>query len=105
MGMAHSLEIRTPLVDFTLLSQLALFLRSAHPPCKVDMAKTPAKPLPETILRRKKTGFFVPVREWMLDSLDQQPERGLRSWAKFVYRHQTLKPHLHGMNAAALSER
>lgn len=63
MGMAHSLEIRTPLVDFTLLSQLALFLRSAHPPCKVDMAKTPAKPLPETILRRKKTGFFVPVRE------------------------------------------
>lgn len=87
-GMAHSVEIRTPLVDFTLLRQLAPFLRSHTPPGKQDMAKTPAKLLPESILRRKKTGFFVPVREWMMDSFGQRPERGLRSWAKFVYRNQ-----------------
>jgi asparagine synthase (glutamine-hydrolysing) len=87
-GMAHSVEIRTPLVDFTLLRQLAPFLRSSNPPGKQDMANTPAKPLPESILRRKKTGFFVPVREWMMDSFAQPPERGLRSWAKFVYRNQ-----------------
>lgn len=87
-GMAHSLEIRTPFVDFTLLSQLAPLLRSPHAPGKLDMANTPVKHLPKTIFNRKKTGFFVPVREWMMDSLGQNPERGLRSWAKFVYRQQ-----------------
>jgi asparagine synthase (glutamine-hydrolysing) len=87
-GMAHSLEIRTPLVDFVLLSQLAPMLRSNLPPGKLEMARSTARPLPEHILQRRKTGFFVPVREWIMESLDQQPERGLRSWAKFVFRHQ-----------------
>jgi asparagine synthase (glutamine-hydrolysing) len=88
-GMAHSVEIRTPLVDFVLLSQLAPLLRSGHPPGKLDMARAAARPLPESILHRGKTGFFVPVREWIMASLDQQPERGLRSWAKFVFRYQS----------------
>ena len=87
-GMAHSLEIRTPFVDFTLLSQLAPRLRSNHPPGKQDMAKTPPRALPASILHRKKTGFHVPVREWIMDSLGHESERGLRSWAKFVYHHQ-----------------
>lgn len=87
-GMAHSVEIRTPLVDFTLLSQLAPLLRSENAPGKLDMAGTLRKPLPESILHRRKTGFFVPVREWIMSSMDEQPERGLRSWAKFVFRHQ-----------------
>lgn len=87
-GMAHSVEIRTPLVDFTLLNELAPILRSVSPPSKLDMARTLLKPLPQNILLRAKTGFFVPVREWMADSLDEKPERGLRSWAKFVHHYQ-----------------
>lgn len=87
-GMAHSVEIRTPLVDFTLLNELAPILRSASPPSKLDMARTLQKPLPQNILLRAKTGFFVPVREWMADSLDEKPERGLRSWARFVHHYQ-----------------
>lgn len=87
-GMAHSLEIRTPFVDQFLLKQLSPLLSSKHPPTKLEMAATPAKPLPQSILHRKKTGFGVPVREWLTSSLPDKPERGLRSWAKFVYRHQ-----------------
>lgn len=87
-GMAHSLEIRTPLVDQFLLKQLSPLLSSKHPPTKLEMAATPAKPLPQAILHRNKTGFGVPVREWLTSSLPDKPERGLRSWAKFVYRHQ-----------------
>lgn len=90
-GMAHSLEIRTPLVDQFLLKQLSPLLSSKNPPTKLAMAATPAKPLPQSILHRKKTGFGVPVREWLTSSLPDKPERGLRSWAKFVYRHQWLK--------------
>lgn len=87
-GMAHSVELRTPLVDFTLLTQLAPMLRTANPPSKMDMANTLLRPLPQNILHRGKTGFFVPVREWMADSFEEKPERGLRSWAKFVHRYQ-----------------
>ena len=87
-GMAHSVEIRTPLVDFSLLQRLAGFIASAHPPGKQRMAATPAVALPQQILERKKTGFTVPVRDWLVASQPQKPERGLRSWAKFVYQSQ-----------------
>lgn len=87
-GMAHSVEIRTPLVDEFLLKQLSPLLTSGDPPTKLQMAQTPVKTLPASILDRKKTGFSVPVREWLAQSLPEKPERGLRSWARFVYRHQ-----------------
>lgn len=87
-GMAHSVEIRTPLVDHFLLRQLSPLLSSRYPPTKLAMASTPDKALPARTLNRKKTGFTVPVREWLADSFPEKPERGLRSWAKFVYRYQ-----------------
>lgn len=87
-GMAHSIEIRTPLVDLFLLKQIAPLLRARHAPTKLDMAETPKKALPQSILDRKKTGFVVPVREWLTASSPEKPERGLRSWAKFVYHNQ-----------------
>lgn len=87
-GMAHSVEIRTPLADFSLLKQLSPLIRSNPAPAKLAMAETPHKPLPATILHRKKTGFSVPIREWLTASLVDKPERGLRSWAKFIYKNQ-----------------
>lgn len=88
-GMAHSLEIRVPLVDIELLRQIAPLLASGNPPRKRDMAAAPSQPLPAAVLNRPKTGFMVPVREWLLQSA--QPgsgtERGLRGWARCVYEH------------------
>ncbi|GGG68706.1 asparagine synthase (glutamine-hydrolyzing) [Edaphobacter dinghuensis] len=85
-GMAHSVEIRTPLVDYSLLKQLASLIRSNHPPSKLAMAITPKRALPPQIMNRKKSGFAVPVRDWLASSLPEKPERGLRSWAKFIYK-------------------
>lgn len=87
-GMAHSVEIRTPFVDQFLLRQIAPLIRSRRPPTKLEMASTPPKELPPSILHRKKTGFGVPVREWLAESLEEKPERGLRSWAKLIYKEQ-----------------
>ena len=86
-GMAHSLEIRVPFVDVALLRQTAPLLASANPPTKQDMAAAPARPLPDAILHRAKTGFTVPVREWLLKSTApvSSGERGLRGWARQVY--------------------
>ena len=69
-GMAHSLEIRVPLVDLNLVRDIAPLLASKHPPEKRDMALSPRVSLPEAILSRPKTGFSVPVRDWLLRSFD-----------------------------------
>jgi asparagine synthase (glutamine-hydrolysing) len=50
------------------------------------MANTPARPLPEDLLERPKSGFTVPVREWLLtDRPDYEEARGLRGWAQYIY--------------------
>jgi asparagine synthase (glutamine-hydrolysing) len=90
-GMAHSLEIRTPLVDASLFSALAPALVRADGFDKQAMAKTPKSPLPKAVLERPKTGFSVPIRQWIREgektknAENQTGERGLRGWAKQVY--------------------
>jgi asparagine synthase (glutamine-hydrolysing) len=86
-GMAHSLEIRVPLVDVTLLREIAPLLASPHPPGKRDLALSPRTLLPDAVLTRPKTGFAMPVREWLLQSFDPlaAKERGLRGWARYVH--------------------
>jgi asparagine synthase (glutamine-hydrolysing) len=83
-GMAHSVEIRVPLVDMELLRQLAPLRASRFAPRKPLVARCLAKPLPPEIMNRKKSGFTVPVREWMQQDT---PGRGLRQWAQYVYRN------------------
>ena len=89
-GMAHSVEIRTPLVDAELLRTLAPLLAGTTPPTKLTMIRsTPAGRI-DSVVRRPKSGFTVPVREWLIDSLDRPSgERGLRGWAKHVFRQHT----------------
>jgi asparagine synthase (glutamine-hydrolysing) len=92
-GMAHSLEIRVPLVDIKLLQGLAPLLVSKTPPTKRDMAESAFRtpnPAFRTLLARPKTGFSIPVRDWLLPgsqpSTHSAPgDRGLRGWAKEVY--------------------
>ena len=83
-GMAHSLEIRVPLVDPVLFSTVAPMALSERPPSKQDMARAPIHSLPAAVLERPKTGFFVPVAEWMQQGLGTRGERGLRGWARHV---------------------
>ena len=66
VGMAHSLEIRVPLVDFALLRSLAPVIPALRAGSgKAALAKAPAKPLPNDIVNRAKTGFNVPTGNWM----------------------------------------
>jgi asparagine synthase (glutamine-hydrolysing) len=64
-GMAHSLEIRTPLVDSELLRALAPITRGLKPgEGKALLAAAPTTPLPAAIAERAKTGFIVPTAAW-----------------------------------------
>ena len=83
-GMAHSLEIRVPLVDDRLLAALARFIGSTSPPGKLDMAAA-CGPVPQEVLSRGKVGFLTPVQEWIRAEGSALPERGLRGWSRMVY--------------------
>ena len=80
-SMAHSLEIRTPFVDFQLLKELAPILMSKGVSengngKKQLLSKSLRKPLPKQVLDRGKTGFSTPIAEWI------KTKQGDDSWRK-----------------------
>ncbi|HEX4883875.1 MAG TPA: asparagine synthase (glutamine-hydrolyzing) [Casimicrobiaceae bacterium] len=89
-SMGHSLELRTPLVDATLLEALAPCVAGfARGTGKALLAHAPLRPLPDIVLRRRKTGFNVPMAAWLAEQ-DAAPGGrrlgGFRRWAVAVAR-------------------
>ncbi len=85
-SMAHSLEVRVPFVDVTMFRKFLPLLHALPKPSKKVMTAALKYPLPEVVLQRKKTGFSVPVRDWLLQfDRRNERERGLRGWAKHIY--------------------
>lgn len=81
-GMAHSVEIRVPLVDLDLLR--AVVPLAAHLHGKREMAETPRKPLPDAVRERAKTGFATPMREWLGSEHGVPNGKSLRQWALYL---------------------
>lgn len=74
-SMAHSLEVRTPLVDATLLRRLAGPLgASSMANNKKFLADSPITKLPDEVTQRAKSGFTTPVNAW------QQRHSGTQAW-------------------------
>lgn len=91
MSMAHSLEVRSPLLDHRLIEYLAglplSYKVGAAGGTKKLLRHVAERYVPRDILRRPKHGFAIPLdrwfrgelREWLLDVLGSQSfrERGL----------------------------
>jgi len=85
-AMAHSLEVRVPLVEAHLLREIAPLLVATKGDRKRYLVASPSKPLPPRVAHRGKTGFNVPVRQWVLgDGKSKGPEFGMRGWARRLY--------------------
>jgi asparagine synthase (glutamine-hydrolysing) len=97
-SMAHSLEVRVPLVDVPLWRRLTARLGpDGLGRGKRLLAQAPLPPIPEGQLRRPKTGFYVPVWEWAgeapgldvwrgVSALTGPGLQGPRRWAYTVFR-------------------
>lgn len=85
-GMAHSLEIRVPLVDWPLIDASSSVLAAHSALTKREVVTAAAPKLPAVLFERPKTGFSVPVHEWIRGGT-VSGERGLRGWARQVYAH------------------
>ena len=84
-SMAQSLEVRVPFLDVPLLRTVAPWL-AAHPGLtKHTIAAALAPQLPAAIIHKPKTGFVVPVRDWLIGDQPATQDRGLRGWAQTLY--------------------
>jgi asparagine synthase (glutamine-hydrolysing) len=95
-SMAHSLELRTPLVDAALLHAFrSVHTGFANGVGKRMLGQSPKSPLPAEVLARPKTGFGVPMTQWLAaaterrewESIPLLADRGTpwtRRWAKIV---------------------
>lgn len=86
-GMAHSLEIRVPLVDCALLKRIGpLLTTQTIVNGKQLMVNSLARPLPREITARPKTGFVLPFRQWLAETAE------LDAWKALP---QLTNPHCH----------
>jgi len=87
-SMDHSVELRTPLVDAWLLEQVKACLPSFERFRNKDvLARAPANPLPEDVIRRPKTGFGIPVAGWLAQRKPGARNAGSPGWAREVGSH------------------
>jgi asparagine synthase (glutamine-hydrolysing) len=87
-GMAHSLEIRTPLVDFALLKTLAPLVEAfAGGEGKRELGLAPSTPLPPEVINRAKTGFGIPLAAWSDGTQFPRNSLGARQWAHRLLQH------------------
>ncbi len=84
-GMAHSLEIRVPLVDLQLLQQFVELPDFDANSEKRTIVRRVAPELPEGVLNRPKTGFAVPIHQWLNPAAGNTVTRH-RDWAMMLYR-------------------
>jgi asparagine synthase (glutamine-hydrolysing) len=87
-GMAHSIEIRVPFVDMTLLSRFIKIPSLDATQEKRTIARRVAPNLPESILSRSKSGFSVPIHQW-LNPDASNTINSHREWARLLYQEFT----------------
>jgi asparagine synthase (glutamine-hydrolysing) len=80
-SMSHSVEVRVPLVDAHLLQKIVPVLCAARDYKKQLLLGAPAQPLPEAIISRPKTGFLLPIRQWLKPPAGSEHTFGMRSLA------------------------
>ena len=86
-GMAHSVEIRVPIVDKNLLMFISNSSNSLNSKkyLKNDLALCANPPLFQDILSRPKTGFTVPVKSWIMkNNVEKKHQRGQRDWQNYI---------------------
>jgi asparagine synthase (glutamine-hydrolysing) len=80
MSMAHSMEVRSPLLDYRIIEFAATLpdsLKLERYKGKIVPRNLASRRLPKEILKQPKTGFSVPVSEWLRKELREIVEAAL----------------------------
>ena len=84
-GMANSVEIRTPFIDLKFANSILPIINSANRISKKTVFSEFLIQNFPGLLRRKKTGFSVPIKKWLMsDKGDDKFMHGSSSWLKII---------------------
>ena len=85
-SMCHGVELRTPLVDSHLLQNLEYDIPNfSFYPNKMLLSNAPKISLNSFITRKKKTGFGIPVNQWLKEAYPEFNDFGeSKAWARKV---------------------
>lgn len=84
MSMAHSLEVRVPLLDHELVEYVLSLpdeVREPTSPPKQFLVAAVGDRLPDAVARREKAGFAMPFDRWMRGPLESFCEEGVEALA------------------------
>jgi len=79
MSMAHSLEVRVPLLDrevFRVAARLPIKHKVSSKGTKLAFREAAGKHIPKDVAARRKLGFPVPIRIWLRDEKYYQKVKG-----------------------------
>ena len=76
-SMAHSLEVRVPLVDAVLLDKLTS-IKPGQAKIKSLLAEAPERPIRGGMMQRRKIGFNVPIAKW----ISREQQSAMSEWKR-----------------------
>ena len=80
-SMAHSVELRTPFVDWTFFNKLIPILKSNININKKNLLNCLKKQVPDDLYKGKKTGFEIPHAEYLKKlSVKRKFPNPIRDW-------------------------
>lgn len=97
MSMANSLEVRSPLLDYTLVEYVATLpvsFKLRNGVSKYIFRKLCSRLIPSSVLRKRKQGFAIPKNRWFQNELRTFSEEILldsKTLARGYFRKDTLK--------------
>ena len=85
--MSHSIEMRTPFVDWFFFKKLIPLLKSNININKQTLLDTVNDKIPKELYRRKKTGFRIPHKSYLekISSDKIQYSNPIKDWSLFSY--------------------
>ena len=90
MSMAHSLEVRVPLLDHKvveLAARMPFSLKLKNRTTKYILKKTMRGLLPPSILKQRKQGFSIPIHRWFQKELYGMAEKLLLKEPRMIQRY------------------
>jgi asparagine synthase (glutamine-hydrolysing) len=83
-SMAHSVELRTPLVDAWLLRDVMQVGTAIGRFPRKALLSSAASRLPGVVSERRKTGFDTPINTWLAAKGERDKRHPTRSWARLL---------------------
>jgi asparagine synthase (glutamine-hydrolysing) len=106
MSMAHSLEVRSPLLDYRIIEFAATLpdnLKLDKNKGKIVLRDMASRRLPRDILKQPKKGFAAPIADWLRTDLREHMELAISATNGLITEtlkrktlHQLWKEHLNG---------